>query len=76
MTWRYVEARDVEAPLLVRLASVWRHRQLLRRMAQRDLRQRYVGSTLGFLWAAITPLLFVAVYAFIFTVVFRARLGA
>jgi lipopolysaccharide transport system permease protein len=57
------------------MLAVWRHRQLLRRMAERDLRQRYAGSTLGPAWAAIHPLIFVGVYAFIFTFVFRARLS-
>lgn len=75
MAWRYVEAGDPAAPLPLRLLSVWRHRQLWRRMAERDLRQRYAGSALGFAWAAISPLLFVAVYAFIFTFVFRGRLS-
>jgi len=57
------------------MASVWRHRRLLRRMAERDLRQRYVGSALGFAWAVINPLVFVAIYAVIFTFVFGGRLS-
>jgi lipopolysaccharide transport system permease protein len=73
--WRYVEAQDAGAALPRRLAAVWRHQRLLRRMAERDLRQRYVGSTLGFAWAAVHPLLFVAAYAFVFTFVFRGRLS-
>jgi lipopolysaccharide transport system permease protein len=75
VTWRYVEARDAGAPLPRRLLGVWRHRRLWRRMAERDLRQRYVGSTLGLAWTALSPLLFVAVYVSIFTFVFGARLG-
>jgi lipopolysaccharide transport system permease protein len=75
MAWRYVEARDADAPLWRRILGIWRHRRLLRRMAERDLRQRYVGSVIGYAWAAVYPLLFVAVYALIFTVVFRARLS-
>ncbi|HEX2514182.1 MAG TPA: ABC transporter permease, partial [Chloroflexota bacterium] len=50
-------------------------RRLWRRMAERDLRQRYVGSALGLAWTALSPLLFVAVYVSIFTFVFGARLG-
>src|SRR5687768_7453403 len=73
VAWRYVEA-PAPAALPWRIAAVWRHRRLLRRMAERDLRQRYVGSALGFAWAAIHPLLFVAAYALIFTFVFRGRL--
>jgi lipopolysaccharide transport system permease protein len=74
VAWRYVEAPP-PAALPWRIAAVWRHRRLLRRMAERDLRQRYVGSALGFAWAAIHPLLFVAAYVLIFTFVFRGRLS-
>jgi lipopolysaccharide transport system permease protein len=75
MTWRYVEARDLDAPLLYRLASVWRHRRLLQRMAKRELRQRHAGSALGFTWAILHPLIFVGAYALIFTFVFGGRLS-
>jgi lipopolysaccharide transport system permease protein len=44
-------------------------------MAERDLRQRYAGSAIGYLWAALYPLLFVALYTIIFTTVFRGRLS-
>jgi homopolymeric O-antigen transport system permease protein len=76
VAWRYVEARDAGAPLPLRLLGLWRHRRLLRRMAERDLRQRYVGSALGLAWTAVGPLIFVGVYVFIFTFVFGARLSA
>jgi lipopolysaccharide transport system permease protein len=75
MSWRYVEAAASTGPLVVRLGSTWRHRQLLRRMAERDLRQRYVGSALGFAWAVLNPLLFVSIYAIIFTFIFGGRLS-
>src|SRR5438067_3102534 len=75
MSWRYVESSASGGSLPLRLLSVWRHRRLLRRMAGRDLRQRYVGSTLGFAWAVLNPLLFVAIYALIFTFVFGGRLS-
>ena len=41
----------------------------------RDIQSRYRGTMLGFLWAAIYPLLMLAVYAFIFGGVFNARWG-
>jgi lipopolysaccharide transport system permease protein len=75
VAWRYVDA-PAPAALPWRIAALWRHRRLLRRMAERDLRQRYVGSTLGFAWAVIHPLLFVAAYALIFTFLFRGRVSA
>jgi lipopolysaccharide transport system permease protein len=75
MAWRYVEAREAGQPLLRRLFGIWHHRRLLRRMAERDLHQRYAGTSLGYAWAILYPLLLVAFYAFIFTVVFRGRLS-
>jgi lipopolysaccharide transport system permease protein len=74
VTWRYVEVRDRDGPLWRRMLGVWRQRQLLRRMAQRDLRQRYAGASLGTWWAVVNPLVFVGAYTLLFTVIFRARL--
>ena len=36
-----------------------------------DLRQKYVGSVLGYLWTLIRPLLFFAILYFVFTKLFR-----
>ena len=75
MTWRYVGASDARLPFLRRIAAVLHHRRLLRRMAERDLRQRYVGTAAGIAWAALYPLLFVAFYTAIFTFIFRGRVS-
>ncbi len=74
MTWRYVEVRDRDGPLWRRFLGIWRQRQLLKRMAQRDVRQRYAGASLGTWWAVVNPLVFVGAYTLLFTVIFRARL--
>jgi lipopolysaccharide transport system permease protein len=50
-----------------------RHRQLVRRLVERDVLGRYDGSYLGVLWAVLTPLLMLALYGFFFSVVFQAR---
>lgn len=55
------------------LASAWQQRQLIRTLVRRDVAARYQGSVLGNVWALITPLLMLAVYTFIFSVVFNAR---
>ncbi len=55
--------------------SVWVHRQLIRQMAWREVVGRYKGSVLGLLWSFINPLLMLIVYAFVFSVVFKARWG-
>ena len=75
MTWQYLGERPDERPLLMRLVGVARHFQAWRAIAERELRLRYVGSTLGLAWAVVHPLLFVGAYTFIFAFVFRARLA-
>lgn len=52
---------------------VWQHRQLLFDLVRRDIRSRFIGSLSGWLWVVITPILLLAVYGFVFGVIFRAR---
>ncbi len=61
----------------VRMArSLWQHRELITRLIGQEVVQRYRGSYLGIVWSLITPILMLAVYAFVFSVVFQARWGA
>ncbi|MGN6302094.1 MAG: ABC transporter permease [Angustibacter sp.] len=39
----------------------------------RDLRVRYAGSVLGYLWTVLDPLAMATVYWFVFSVIFKAR---
>lgn len=48
---------------------------LLFAMTARDLKDRYAGQALGAIWAIVTPLLTMAVYVFVFTFIFKGRLG-
>jgi lipopolysaccharide transport system permease protein len=56
-------------------ASLWRHRDLIKASAKREVLGRYRGSFLGVLWSFFNPLLMLAVYTFVFSVVFQARWG-
>jgi len=47
---------------------------LLRELVGRDLRARYAGSLFGPAWAVINPLIWVALYSFVFSVVLKIRL--
>ena len=61
-------------PLLgFRIVSL--HRDLLLQMLIRNIAARYRGSVLGFIWSFATPLVMLAVYTFVFGVVFKARWG-
>jgi lipopolysaccharide transport system permease protein len=51
------------------------HRYLLMQLAWREVQVRYRGSWLGPLWSLLTPLLMLAVYTFVFSVIFKARWG-
>ncbi len=50
-----------------------RQRTLIWQFARRDVLARYRGSLLGLGWTFLTPLMMLAVYTFVFRVVFKAR---
>ena len=53
--------------------SLWHNRQLIAQLTRRDVSGRYRGSVAGLAWSFFTPLLMLAVYTFVFSVVFKAR---
>lgn len=58
------------------VASFWRNRGLIRNLVHREVVGRYKGSMLGIFWSLATPIFMLAVYTFVFSVVFKARWGA
>lgn len=55
------------------ISSLVQYRQLIWNMTRRDVIGRYRGSFLGMAWSFFNPLLMLAVYTFVFSLVFRAR---
>ena len=55
------------------LLSLYRQRGLLAVLVARDLKARYRGTFLGYLWSLLNPLLLLAVYSAVFTFVIPAR---
>jgi lipopolysaccharide transport system permease protein len=55
--------------------ALWRNRELIGQMARREVVGRYRGSMLGIAWSLFHPLLMLAVYTFVFSVVFPSRWG-
>lgn len=53
--------------------AVWLNRTLLRQMTVREIRARYQGSIGGLFWSLAHPLMMLAIYTFVFSVVFKAR---
>lgn len=55
--------------------SFWLNRYLIAHMTWREVAGRYKGSILGILWSFINPIIMLAIYTFIFSVVFKAKWG-
>ena len=54
--------------------SLKRHYPLILQLVKREVISRYRGSFLGLLWSFINPILMLAIYTFVFSVVFKVRL--
>jgi len=61
--------RDPLAPY----RALVRHFVLVVQMARRDVIGRYRGSFIGLMWSFFNPLLMLAVYTFVFGLIFKAR---
>ena len=55
--------------MLGSLARLARYRTLVQSLVARELKARYRGSVLGFLWTFVNPVLLLLVYSFVFTTV-------
>ncbi|MHC5019742.1 MAG: ABC transporter permease [Planctomycetota bacterium] len=60
---------------MTELGRVWRHRDLLWLLAITELKIRYKGSALGFLWGLLNPLVYLAILAFVFTHLFHRAMA-
>ena len=53
------------------LSSVWRYRELVAILVERDLKVRYKRSVLGMGWTLLSPLLQMVVYTLVFSTIMR-----
>jgi lipopolysaccharide transport system permease protein len=60
--------------LFANLKRLFRFRGLIVSLVARELKARYRGSALGFLWSFINPLLLLLIYTFVFTTVMPNKL--
>lgn len=54
------------------LKELYAYREMIFMLVRRDLRGRYKGSALGFLWTFLNPLLQLGVYTIVFSVIMRS----
>jgi len=55
------------------LIAMFSYRELLKNLVLKDLKLKYRGSVLGFVWSLATPLLMIVVYTVAFTYILRMR---
>lgn len=65
--WRTVYGSPIELS-----QSLWRNRDLIRQFTVRNILSYYRGTYLGILWSFFSPLFLLAIYSFVFGVVFNA----
>ena len=67
-----IDVRTAQAPALPTFSWLTGYGELLRTILRRELRARYKGSALGFLWSFVYPLAMMGVYTLVFSVLWRA----
>ncbi|RKD32269.1 ABC transporter permease [Thermohalobacter berrensis] len=60
--------------MIENIKEIYRYREMLKNLVKKDLRTRYKGSFLGFLWTFVNPLLQLIVYTIIFSTVMRINI--
>jgi ABC-type polysaccharide/polyol phosphate export permease len=53
-------------------ASIWAYRSLIWNFAQRDLKSRFKGTTLGWTWSLMAPLAMLLTYSLVFGAFFKS----
>ncbi|MDI3534979.1 MAG: lipopolysaccharide transport system permease protein [Thermosediminibacterales bacterium] len=56
------------------IKELYQYREMLKNLVKKDLRTRYKGSVLGFLWTFVNPLLQLVVFTIVFSTVMRINI--
>jgi lipopolysaccharide transport system permease protein len=60
---------------LSKIRRAYSQRDLIRQLVGREVKGRYAGSSIGIYWSIINPLIMLAVYTYVFSVILSVRLG-
>lgn len=52
---------------------IWKYGFLIYTFGQRDLKSKFKGSALGWLWSLMVPLAMLTIYSLVFSIIFRAQ---
>ncbi len=58
--------------MINRIKEIYAYREMIFSLVKRDLKGRYKGSALGFLWTFLNPLFQLAVYTMVFSTIMRS----
>ena len=58
--------------MISRIEEIYAYREMIFSLVKRDLKGRYKGSVLGFLWTFLNPLFQLAVYTMVFSTIMRS----
>lgn len=64
-----------QVPVLMPFSVLWKHWDLIVQLTRREVLERYRGSMLGLFWSFMHPVFMLAVYMFVFGVVFEMKWG-
>jgi lipopolysaccharide transport system permease protein len=65
-SWKYLNPFSA-------LLGIFGYVELLNQLVRRNIEVRYKGTMIGVIWMVVTPLVMLAVYTFVFGIVFKAR---
>ena len=60
--------------MLSLFSNIYKYRQMVFSLVHKELRGRYKGSVLGFMWTFFNPLLQLIVYTFVFSILMRQNI--
>ncbi len=66
-------SRSAAPSALGELRALWSARHLVAALVRDDLRARYTGSSIGFFWTVLVPILELVVYTFVFHVLIGVK---
>lgn len=71
---KIMDIMQKENVVIQRIRNIYAYRDMIYSLVRRELRGRYKGSVLGFLWTYINPLCQVIVYSMVFSIIFRVNI--
>jgi len=60
--------------VLTFVRELFHYRELIQTLVSRDLKARYRGSSLGWMWTLLNPIIYMAIYTLVFSIFLRIKM--